>query len=96
MQTIGMVSEGLSGHVLSIQNTDLEEAIAVLVKDVNGILRIINEASGDDMVVSKDSDKVQGSFQKLQEIFIAAVKTSEASSRRSIYGPFLDRNQTDA
>jgi len=91
-----MVSEGLSGHVLSIQNTDLEEAIAVLVKDVNGILRIINEASGDDMVVSKDSDKVQGSFQKLQEIFIAAVKTSEASSRRSIYGPFLDRNQTDA
>jgi len=80
MLTVGMVSENVSGHELSNQNTDLEEAIAAFVESVNGILRNINEASGDDMVVNKNSDKVQGSFQKIQEIIITAVKTQETLS----------------
>jgi len=80
MQTIGMVSESVSGHELSIQNADLEEAIAALVKSMNGILRIINETNGDDMVVSKDTETAQGSFQKLQEIFIAAIENPKTLS----------------
>jgi len=78
MQAIGMVSESVSGHELSNPNAHVEEAIAVLVESVNGVLMIINEARiDDDITARKDSDTVQGSFQKLQEIIIAAVKTPE-------------------
>jgi hypothetical protein len=75
MQAIGMVSESVSGHELSIQNTDLEEATAVLVESVNGVLMIINEARIDD-----DITTVQGSLQKLQELIIAAIENPETLS----------------
>jgi hypothetical protein len=75
MQTIAMVSENVSGHELLNQNTDLEETIAALVKSMNKVLSVIKEAS---MVISNDSDIVQGSLWKLQEIIISAVKTPQA------------------
>ena len=77
MQTIGMVSESVSGLQLTPPNADLEEAVATLVESVNGALRIINEASNDDIATNKNSNTVQGCLCKLREIIESAVKTPE-------------------
>jgi SHS2 domain-containing protein len=77
MQTIGMVNEKVSGYELSNQNTDLEEAIAALVESMNKVLSVIKETS---MEIINDSEIVQGSLWKLQEIIISAVKIPEALS----------------
>jgi hypothetical protein len=77
MQTIGMTNESVSGLQLPTPNGDLEETIATLVESVNGVLRIINEASSDDMATNKNTDAVQGCLCKLRQIIESAVKTPE-------------------
>lgn len=77
MQTIGMVNENVSALKSPPLNADLEETVATLVESVNGVLRIINEASNDDMATNKNSDAVRGCLCKLREIIESAVKTPE-------------------
>ena len=77
MHTIGMVNENVSGLQSPLLNADLEETVATLVESVNGVLRIINEVSNDDIATNKNSDAVQGCLCRLREIIESAVKTPE-------------------
>jgi hypothetical protein len=77
MQTNGMVNESVSALQLPTPNGDLEETTTILVESVNGVLRIINEASNDDIATNKNSDAVQGCLCRLREIIESAVKTPE-------------------
>jgi hypothetical protein len=77
MQTMGMVSESVSGHQLPKPIADPEETVAALVESVNGALRIINEAGSDEVATNKNSDTVQGCLCKFKEIIVSAFRTPE-------------------
>lgn len=83
LQSLEMVIKNLSAGELSNQNGNLEITIAALIESVNGLLTSIIKAGNDNsMASSRNSNAIQSSLQRLQEIMIAIVNTPNILSER--------------
>lgn len=83
IQSIEMVDRNLSAGELTNQSSNLERTIVALVENVNDLLISINRVNNDNnMATSMNSDAIQSSLQKLQEIIIAILNTPGILSER--------------
>jgi hypothetical protein len=84
IQSIEMVNKNLSAGELSNQSSNLERTITVLIESVNGLLTIKNKADNDNsMATGRNSDAIQSSLQRLQEIIITILNPSGILSKRA-------------
>jgi len=84
IQSIEMVIKNLSAGELPNQSCNLERTITALVESVNGLLTSINKTDNDNNIAtSRNSDAIQSSLQRLQEIIITILNAPGILSERA-------------